>query len=440
MNFIVIGVNHQTAPVEVREHFAIPEARLPEAAKCLASYPGIEEGMVISTCNRVELLARTVNGTADIQGFMHQFYGFDPGPYRKYLYEHRERDAVRHVFRVASSLDSMIVGEPQILGQVKEAYATARAVGAVNSQLDALLTRAFAVAKRVRNETAIATSAVSVASVAVDLAKKIFGNLQGKSVYLVGAGKMCELSARHLVAHGAKQIYVANRTYERAVALAKKFNGQAFPFEQLYETVPNADIVISSTGAPHTIFGKADGEKFLHRRKNRPMFFIDIAVPRDIDPEMNKLDGIFVYDIDDLQQVVSSHIADRRTEADRAEAIVQLEVDKFQSRLQTLDVVPTIVSLQEHLETVRQAEIDRVRGRLGTLTPEQELAVEALTRGIVNKIMHTPITTLKTAARESNEATTVVDLVRKLFGLRDAKKAAAAAEESAVSGKPGSQN
>ena len=440
MNFVVIGVNHQTAPVEVREQFAIPEARLPEAVKALATYPGIEEGMIVSTCNRVEVLARTTNGSTDMQGFLRQFYGFDPEPYRKYLYEHHERDAVRHVFRVASSLDSMIVGEPQILGQVKEAYATARALGAVNSQLDALLTRSFAVAKRVRNETAVATSAVSIASVAVDLAKKIFGNLQGKSVYLVGAGKMCELAARHLLAHGAKQIYVANRTYERAASLAKKFNGQAIPFEKLYETVPNADIVISSTGAPHTIFRKEHGEKFLHLRRNRPMFFIDIAVPRDIDPELNKLDGIFVYDIDDLQQVVSSHIADRKTEADRAEAIVQLEVDKFESRLQTLDVVPTIVSLQEHLETVRQAEIDRVRGRLGTLSPEQELAVEALSRGIINKIMHTPITTLKSAARESSEVTTVVDLVRKLFGLREPRKAADEDAATVSSGKPGAQN
>ena len=288
--------------------------------------------MIVSTCNRVEILARTAkmappiwttssaSSTASI-----------PQPYRQHLYEYRERDAVRHVFRVASSLDSMVVGEPQILGQVKEAYATARAVGAVNSQLDALLTRAFAVAKRVRNETAVATSAVSVASVAVDLAKKIFGNLQGKSVYLVGAGKMCELAARHLLAHGAEKIYVSNRTYERAVALAKKFNGEAMPFEQLYDTVPLADIVISSTGAPHAIFRKEHGEQFLSRRRNRPMFFIDIAVPRDVDPEMNKLDGIFVYDIDDLQQVVTSHVADRRVEADRAEAIVQLEVDKFQA-------------------------------------------------------------------------------------------------------------
>ncbi len=323
---------------------------------------------------------------------------------------------MRHVFRVASSLDSMVVGEPQILGQVKEAYATARAVGAVNSQLDALLTRAFAVAKRVRNETAVATSAVSIASVAVDLAQEDFRQparqerLPGGRGQDVRTGRATPAGARR------QQIYVANRTFERAAALAKKFNGEAMPFEQLYDTVPRADIVISSTGAPHAIFRKEHGEKFLSQRRNRPMFFIDIAVPRDVDPEMNKLDGIFVYDIDDLQQVVTSHIADRRVEADRAEAIVQLEVDKFQARLQTLDVVPTIVSLQEHLETVRQAEIDRVRGRLGTLTPEQELAVEALTRGIINKIMHTPITTLKSAARESSEATTVIDLVRKLFG------------------------
>ena len=433
MNYVLIGVNHRTAPVEVREQFAIPEARLPEAVRALTSCPGVEEGMIVSTCNRVEILARTTNELAGLDGFFQEFYGVDPTAYRTHLYEYRDRDAVRHVFRVASSLDSMVVGEPQILGQVKEAYATARAVGGVNSQLDALLTRAFAVAKRVRTETAVATSAVSVASVAVDLAKKIFGNLKGKSVYLVGAGKMCELAARHLLAHGAEKIYVSNRTYDRALALAKKFNGEALPFDQLYDTVPQADIVISSTGAPHAIFRKEHGERFLSRRRNRPMFFIDIAVPRDIDPEMNKLDGIFVYDIDDLQQVVSTHVADRRVEADRAEAIVQLEVDKFQARLQTLDVVPTIVSLQEHLETVRQAEIDRVRGRLGSLSPEQELAVEALTRGIVNKIMHTPITSLKSAARESSEATTLIDLVRKLFGLRDAK-ADVREDEAAVGG------
>ena len=423
MNLIVIGVNHQSAPVEVRERFAVPEERLPEALKTLASQPGIEEAMIVSTCNRVELVVRVASAEADIHGVMQKLYGFDPWLYREYLYEYRERDAVRHVFRVASSLDSMVIGEPQILGQVKEAYATARAVGTVNSQLDALCSRAFAVAKRIRSETAIATSAVSIASVAVDLAKKIFGHLDGKSVYLVGAGKMCELAARHLLAHGANRIFVGNRTPERAAALAQKFNGEALAFDQLYDTVDRADIVITSTGAPHTIFRKEHGEKFLSRRRNRPMFFIDIAVPRDVDPEMNKLDGIFLYDIDDLQQVVASHISDRRLEANRAEAIVQVEVDKFEARLQTLEVVPTIVSLQEHLETVRQAEIDRVRGRLGTLTPEQELAVEALSRGIINKILHTPIATLKSAARETSDSTTVIDLVRKLFNLRNTGKA-----------------
>ncbi len=428
MNFQLIGVNHHSAPVEVRERLAIPESRLPEALKRLVAHPGIEEALIISTCNRVELLAQTKNGTADLRGFLREYFQFQPDELNPHLYEFHAREAIHHVFRVTSSLDSMVVGEPQILGQMKEAYATARAVGAVHSQLDLLLTRAFAVAKRVRTETAVGSSAVSVASVAVELAKKIFGSLNGKNVFLVGAGKMSELAARHLIAHGAASIFVANRTYDRAIRLAQKFDGQAIEFSRLYETCDRADIVITSTGAPHAIFRREHGEAFLSRRKNRPMFFIDIAVPRDVDPGMNKVDGIFVYDIDDLQQAVSAHVADRRKEAERAEEIISGEVERFQSRLQTLDVVPTIVSLQDHLETIRQAEIDRVRGRLGPLSPEQELAVEALTRGIVNKIMHTPISTLKTAARES-EATTVVDLVRRLFNLQE-KKAAKSGGES----------
>jgi glutamyl-tRNA reductase len=425
MNLQLIGVNHKTAPVEVRERLAISESRLPDAVRRFAEHPGIDEGMILCTCNRVELLAQTKNGSADLRGFLRQYFQLEPDALEPHLYEYREKDAIRHLFRVTASLDSMIVGEAQILGQVKEAYATARAVGAVRSELDPLLTRAFAVAKRVRTETAVGSSAVSVASVAVELAKKIFGSLNGKHVYLVGAGKMSELAARHLIAHGAEAIFVANRTYERALSLAAKFKGEAIRFEELYDTCDRADIVIASTGAPHAIFRREHGELFLSRRKNRPMFFIDIAVPRDVDAGMNKLDGIFVYDIDDLQQAVSSHVADRQKEAERAEDIITIEVDLFQSRLQTLDVVPTIVSLHDHLETIRQAEIDRVRGRLGRLSPEQEMAVETLTRGIVNKIMHTPISTLKTAARES-QATTVIDLVRRLFNLQDKDKTAAA--------------
>ena len=433
MNFQLIGINHTTAPVEVRERLAIPESRLPDALKQLRQHPGVDEGLILCTCNRVEVLAQTRNGSADLRSFLRDYFRLDPAGYEPHLYEYHEAEAIRHMFRVTSSLDSMVVGEPQILGQVKEAYATARAVGAVHSQLDLLLTRAFAVAKRVRTETAVGSSSVSVASVAVELAKKIFGSLRGKHVYLVGAGKMSELAARHLLAHGAESIFVANRTYERATKLAAKFNGQAILFEQLYETCDRADIVITSTGAPFAIFRKEHGELFLSRRKNRPMFFVDIAVPRDVDPEMNKLDGIFVYDIDDLQQAVSSHVADRKKEAERAESIVQTEVVRFQARLQTLDVVPTIVSLQDHLETIRQAEIDRVRGRLGPLSPEQEMAIETLTHGIVNKIMHTPISTLKTAAREA-EATTLVDVVRRLFNLQEKEKKAAAPGSSKEAG------
>ena len=420
MNFRLIGVNHKSAPIEVREKLAISESRLPDVTAKLAKHPGVEEAMILSTCNRVEMLARTTNGACDLRGFIKEQFGADVSAVNGCLYEKDGKEAVRHLFRVAASLDSLVVGEPQILGQVKEAYATARAVGACNSQLDALVSRSFAVAKRVRTETAVGSSAVSVASVAVDLAKKIFGTLQGKAVYLVGAGKMSELAARHLIAHGAGTIFVANRTYERAQKLASEFEGQAILFEQLYETADKADIVITSTGAPFSIFRKEHGALFLQRRKNRPMFFIDIAVPRDVDPEMAKLDGIFVYDIDDLQQVVGEHVADRQREADRAEQIVEEEVRKFEGKMQTLSVVPTIVSLQEQIETIRQAEIDRVRGRLGKLTPEQELAVEAMTRGIVNKIMHAPITTLKSAAKDP-EATTVIDLIRRVFNLNEKK-------------------
>jgi glutamyl-tRNA reductase len=418
MRFQLIGVNHKTAPVEVRERLAIPESRLPEACKRLAEHPSVAEGMIVSTCNRVEFIAHMKNGAGDLREFMGEYFQVDPGEFERHLYEFREDEAIRHIFRVAASLDSMVVGEPQILGQVKEAYATARAVGAVRAQLDQLLTRAFAVAKRVRTETSVGSSSVSIASVAVELAKKIFGTLNGKSVYLVGAGKMSELAARHLLAHGASSIFVANRTYDRAIRLAQKFGGQAIEFSRLYETCDRADIVITSTGSPKFIFRREHGEKLMGLRRNRPMFFIDIAVPRDVDPEMNKLDGVFVYDIDDLQEAVTAHVADRKKEAEKAEAIVNGEVEKFHARLLTVDVVPTIVSLQDHFETIRQAEIDRVRGRLGPMSPDQELAVEALTRGIVNKIMHTPISTLKTAARDP-ESTTVIDLVRRLFNLHE---------------------
>ncbi len=439
MNLQLLGVNHRTAPVDVRERLAIPESKLPQALQQLMTLPGVNEALILSTCNRVEIVAHTANGSTDLRHFLKQYFEVDPTPYEPHLYEFRQDDAVRHVFRVASSLDSMVVGEPQILGQVKEAYATARAAGTVQSYLDLLLTRAFAVAKRVRTETAVGSSSVSVASVAVELAGKIFGSLEGKHVCIVGAGKMSELAARHLVAQGAGPVFVANRTYERACALAERFGGQAIKFDKLYDHCERADVVITSTGAPVTIFKREHGARFLAKRRNRPMFFIDLAVPRDVDPEMSKLDGIFVYDIDDLQEAVSSHVESRKKEAEHAESIIQTEVERFHARLQTLHVVPTIVSLQDQFETIRQAELDRVRGRLGKLTPEQEMAVEALTHGIVNKIMHTPIRSLKSAAA-GPEMTTIIETFRKIFDLREKPPASLEAQDAPQDLKKGQGN
>lgn len=422
MTFALWGVNHNSAPVELRERFAIAPHRLGDVTRALALQPEVEEAMILSTCNRVELLVRSRNGSADLNGFLQNHLNVSAREYEPCLYRHHGEDAIRHLFRVASSLDSMVVGEPQILGQVKEAYATARAVGALHSELDALVTSAFAVAKRVRTETAIGSSAVSVASVAVELAKKIFGSLSGKCVCLVGAGKMSELAARHLVAQGAARILVANRTAENAQKIAQAFNGEVLAFDELYHYADQADVVITSTGAPQPIFRREHGEMFMARRKNRPMFFIDIAVPRDVDAAVGKLDGIFVYDIDDLQSVVANHVADRHREAERAEAIITAEVEKFTARRSTQQVVPTIVSLQEHLEEIRRAELERVRGKLATLTPEQQSAVDALTRGIVNKVLHTPISTLKDAASNGDgNASAAVDLIKRIFNLEESE-------------------
>lgn len=414
MNFQLIGVNHISAPIEVRERLTIPEERLPEAIRILAQQPGVEEAMVLSTCNRVELLTSS-QGT-DLRGFFRVYFDLSPETLNSHFYEFKQRDVVRHVFRVASSLDSMVVGEPQILGQVKEAYAIARGLGAVHSSLDVLLSRAFAVAKRVRNETAIGSSSVSISSVAVQLAEKIFGSLSGTTVYVVGAGKMAELAARRLMGNGVGSIFFSNRTHDGALQMAEAFGGEAVPFERLHETADRADIVLTSTGASEFLFRREHGERFLARRRNRPMFFIDISVPRNVDPEVNRLDGMFVYDIDDLQAVAAGNTAERRKEAERAEKIIEVEVDRFASRMKSLAVVPTILSLQEQCETIRQAEMDRIRGKLGELTPEQEAAIDSMTHGIINKLLHTPITTLKSSAVEP-EAGTIHEIIRRIFNL-----------------------
>jgi glutamyl-tRNA reductase len=418
MSLRLLGINHKTAPIELRERVAVPRERLAGAGLSLVEIAGVTEALILSTCNRVEFLMVAEPG-ADLAGFLHRHLGLDEAELRPHLYEYRDREAVRHLFRVAASLDSMVVGEPQILGQVKDAYLVAREAGTVAAQLEPLLQSAFAAAKKVRSETEIGSSTVSIASVAVDLARKIFGSLAGKTVFLVGAGKMSELAARHLVRNGVGTILVANRTEARAVEMAERFADavapKVIPWSRMMEAAGAADIVITSTGAAEPIFRKEAGQRFLQQRKNRPMFFIDIAVPRDVDPEMNRLEGIFLYDIDDLQAVAAAHLAERSREAEDAEALIASEVERYERKVRAVDVTPAIVALQQRAEELRLAELKRMQGRLGVLTAEQLAAVEALSLGLKNKFLHPPMQALKQAARGGDLAR--IEAIRETYAL-----------------------
>jgi glutamyl-tRNA reductase len=419
MQISLVGLSHHTAPVAVRERLYFAERELPAALQALRENSLVEEAIIFSTCNRVEVLTRLADGTEAVPlvaDFLAAVRRVEPNAFLASLYHHDQREAVRHVFRVASSLDAMMVGEPQILGQVKAAYATARAVGLVGSVLDEVMTHAFAAAKKVRSQTGIATTAVSVSYAAVELAKKIFGSLEGKNVFLIGAGEMSELAAQHLLQAGAQAIFVANRTYARAQELAGRWSGHAIRYDDLLEYAPQADIIISSTGAPVCIIRKEHAQRFLHQRKGRPMFFIDIAVPRDIDPELNTLDNIFLYNIDDLQQVVQANLRERRREAVQAEEIIEREVDHLLARLKTLELAPTIVALQERLHGIREQEL--ARARLKNLTPEQQAAVEEMTRSMVNKILHMPLSQLKRLPQQP-DGLRLVEFLRKTFHLKD---------------------
>lgn len=402
----LLGINHTSAPLEVRERLAIAPARLSEATRDLVRRPGVREGLILSTCNRVELLTSVdpeATGPEDAPlEFLHEYFALKPGSLQPHLYIFREQEAVRHLFRVASSLDSLVVGEAQILGQVKASWQVARDVGAVSGTLDPLLQRAFSVAKRVRTETEIGSSSVSIASVAVDLARKIFGTLRGKQVLLVGAGKMSELAARHLVRQGAAALFVANRTELRARQLASELGSelptQTIAFEHLHEQAHRADIVITSTGAGR-IFHAAHGRMFLERRRHRPMFFIDIAFPRDVDPDLNNVEGCFVYDIDDLQQSAATHRALRSREARAAETIVSAEVERYQQQQGERSNAPAIRALQQSAEHLRQGEMERTLNRLQRegvpLSQEQLAALQAMTRSLVGKLLHPQIAMLR---------------------------------------------
>lgn len=421
MKFSITGVNHKSAPVEVRERLAFDEQSLAEALNELKRRPGFCEGMILSTCNRVEVALTSEDnssGGVAVDEFLAEMRHLQRDFVTPHLYRFEDGDAVRHLFRVAASLDSMVVGEPQILGQLKSAYAIAKEHGAVSGFLDVLVTRAFNVAKRVRSETEIGANAVSVSYAAVELAREIFGSLSDKKVMIVGAGKMSESAARHLKRCGVTQIFVTNRTYERAAEMAQLFDGKIVEYNRFIGFLPEVDIVIASSGAPHYIITRDEMKKVIDTRRNRPMFLIDIAVPRNIEPSINELDNVFLYDIDDLQRVVDTNLQGRMESAEEAEAIIREEVERMMARMKTREVVPMIVSLQEQLENLRLSELTRMRGKLGTLTPDQEQAVEALTKGIINKIAHGPISELRRQASQP-EGHHYIAAIRKVFRLGD---------------------
>ena len=416
MQLALVGLSHKTAPVEIRERLAFSSDAVRNALTALTGRRDVNEALILSTCNRVEVVAQSADDDM-IREFLCDFHQIPHDSVAKHLYSFRNADAIRHVFRVTASLDSMVIGEPQILGQVKEAYRIATDAGTVGTHLTALMNRAFAVAKKIRTETSISQSAVSVSYAAVELARKIFGDLSGKTVMIIGASKMGELAAKHLKRAGASSVLVTNRTFERAVEMAKVFEGAAVPFEHFTDHMVGADIVITSTGAPHFIIPKNLAEQVIHRRKNKPIFFIDIAVPRDIEPAVNQIDNAFLYDIDDLQQVIDANLKERLKEAMRAEEIVDHEVQAFCLRMQGRDIVPTIVELREGLEKLRRDEIERNRRHLKDLSPQQQAAVDQITKAIINKILHPPIEQLKEMANDPQGAE-AAEFIRKIFNIK----------------------
>lgn len=419
---VLLGMNHTTAPVELREKLAWSCQHGANPLLLIVDLPDVHEAFFLSTCNRVEILFTCLNQTAAIQSvkaLLLNYLGNPPATLLdNHLYIYRDLEAVRHLFRVSSSLDSMVVGEPQILGQIKAAYREATEHGTVKVILNRLLHKSFSVAKRVRTETMIGTHAVSVSYAAVELARKIFGELKDKRVLLIGAGEMAELAAEHFLAQGVRQMSVANRTLERAMELARRFRADTIPFEHIADHLRDMDIVLTSTGSPDPILYHKDIRPRMRERRNRPLFFIDIAVPRDIDPRVNEIDNVYLYDIDDLQGIITLNREDRKKEAEKAEFIVSEETLKFQNWLKTLGVVPTIIALREKAESIRRREIEKTFAQLNHLSNKDRQAIETLTESIVKKMLHDPIMFLKKKAlRESRE--TFIDYTQQLFNLMD---------------------
>ncbi|KPJ67620.1 MAG: glutamyl-tRNA reductase [Syntrophobacter sp. DG_60] len=415
---VLIGLNHKTAPIELRERLATSDNY--EILRQVMQLPPVKEALFLSTCNRIEITITTEEepegAIKTIKNFLAQYNQIDLKDFENSIYTYLDADAVKHLFLVASSLDSMVIGEPQILGQIKEAYRLSLKQRVAGPILNRLLHKAFSVAKRVRTETELAHHAVSISYAAVELAKKIFGDLNGKHILLIGAGEMAELAVRHLLGSGVKDIVIANRTLERAVELSKEFNGRPISLTEISDYLAWTDIVVSSTGAPHFVIHYDHIKGVMRQRKNRPIFFIDIAVPRDIDPKLNDLDNVYLYNIDDLQDIIEIHKHVRQKEARKAERIVEEEVIRFKWWLETLEAVPIIVLLKKKLEEIRQKELSKTLKNLKHLSEEDKEAIKVMTNAMVKKILHDPITFLKKGEKRP-KVDLYLDLARKLFNL-----------------------
>ena len=422
MSIVLVGINHKTAPVEVRERLAFTEDACASTLRSLVDGEVVREGLIVSTCNRVEILAETASERLSetferVKEFLPRENTLPLSFFESHLYRHTDDQAIRHLFRVTSSLDSMVIGEPQVLGQVRRAYSIALEAGTAGRILNRLVHHAFRVAKRVRTETGIGANAISISYMAVELGKKIFSSLKGRTALLIGAGEMAELSARHLVNAGVGRVLLANRTEQHAERLANELGGETIRFERLSEYIAEADVIICSTAADQFVITEQMARESLSKRRNRPSFFIDISVPRNIDPAVGKIPNVFVFDIDDLESVISSNIREREREAERAELIVESEIMQFQQALRVLDIGPTIGALRNKLQDIAKLELSRQRGRLGPLTAEQERAVEALLVSTVNKISH-PLLSHMRRSFDASDADTI-QAWRDIFGLEE---------------------
>ncbi len=420
---VIVGLNHRSAPVEVRESVAFEKSYLYDAFGRLRQDPSVRETVIVSTCNRVEVIATASESHPAIEAIRRFLAEHEAAnghsSLHDHLYAYRGADAVRHLFRVAASLDSMVVGEPQILGQLKEYYQAAQQAGTVGTVLHRLFHRAFFVAKRVRTETGIASRAVSVSSVAVEMARRIFDRFEDKTVMLIGAGKMGDLMARHLQRCGVKSVMVTNRTFERAIALAERIHGSPILFDDFPRYLKLADLVIGCAGAPEILIDAATVEKVLRERKQEAMFFIDVGDRRNFDPQINEVDNVYLYNIDDLKSVADENLHERSHEAQRAETIVMEEVETFVSWANSLERVPTITALREKLETIRQREIQKsFNGGLRDLSEKQRTAMEQMTAAMMKKVLHGPLVHLKNAS-DGDDDMLYVAALKRLFDLED---------------------